>query len=467
MRSQMHRQQMTLAQFISKEALKWCLKGFLIACAISTPLVVYYVKQYVEKQTVGISHAAVKAFRTKILSGNIRFSEEELKSAFQLADDERLVVRTPDLALMHPYNKTEGDWDLLCTIPNQVCWSKSLRLISYLAPIYFDSEQKELYGYLEYVGHPSLDPWLIFSLFMLLGGSFLFISMGLFYRLRRSSEFLSAQIVDWSLHMKNNPRGYFKNSHLPIAELEDFNKTLSHLDGVITQLESDAENRGKNTIIRGLAHDLLKPTSQIQKWFYALKKSIEVNGTNVDQTILNEMQGSLNRLIEYAKVIKALRTDLESVSKIKDEKTDVDSMVLEVTNAFNSDPEMKKRRIRVAAQNSKEQTSLIQMSPENFRRVLENLIKNAVDASSNNAEVKIQSAVRDSKLELQIVDTGLGMNEQTQKQIFDLDFTTKPLSGTGLGLPIVKQICESHGGQISFQSAEGKGTTFNLSFDII
>jgi two-component system sensor histidine kinase HydH len=70
-------------------------------------------------------------------------------------------------------------------------------------------------------------------------------------------------------------------------------------------------------------------------------------------------------------------------------------------------------------------------------------------------------ALKDGRLQFDIADTGEGIPEDLQQQIFDPYFTTKP-KGTGLGLAIVHKIVEAHGGRITVQSKSGQGTRFRI-----
>ena len=67
--------------------------------------------------------------------------------------------------------------------------------------------------------------------------------------------------------------------------------------------------------------------------------------------------------------------------------------------------------------------------------------------------------------EITISDTGIGIPEKDQPNIFTPNFSTKT-SGTGLGLAITKKIIEEHGGSISFTSQVGTGTTFNIQLPL-
>jgi signal transduction histidine kinase len=63
-----------------------------------------------------------------------------------------------------------------------------------------------------------------------------------------------------------------------------------------------------------------------------------------------------------------------------------------------------------------------------------------------------------------IADEGCGIDEGIKAKVFDPDFTTKINKGTGLGLFVVKQLCEEHNGEIIFTSTLNVGTTFEISF---
>ncbi len=96
-----------------------------------------------------------------------------------------------------------------------------------------------------------------------------------------------------------------------------------------------------------------------------------------------------------------------------------------------------------------------------------NLVTNSIDACANvespqnGARVILRSiSKKDCAVEYQVIDNGIGMDEEIKKKIFQRFFSTKGSGGTGLGLMITKKIIEDHGGIIEFQSEEKKGTRF-------
>lgn len=96
-----------------------------------------------------------------------------------------------------------------------------------------------------------------------------------------------------------------------------------------------------------------------------------------------------------------------------------------------------------------------------IEQVFRNLLINALEASYPGQPVLVDARRDDGHVVVQVHDSGLGMDEATQKRIFNPFFTTKS-NGTGLGLSIVHRIVESHGSRIEVHSEPGGGTTFRV-----
>jgi signal transduction histidine kinase len=111
----------------------------------------------------------------------------------------------------------------------------------------------------------------------------------------------------------------------------------------------------------------------------------------------------------------------------------------------------------------------VKIDKHRISQVLTNLIINAIDAMNGKGLIEIRTDLvkkRESRYcRLSIRDTGKGITKQEGSLIFTPYFTTKE-SGTGLGLPIVEQIVNDHGGAIWFNSAEGMGTTFFIDLPV-
>jgi len=106
---------------------------------------------------------------------------------------------------------------------------------------------------------------------------------------------------------------------------------------------------------------------------------------------------------------------------------------------------------------------LVRCVAQELMQVFLNLLLNAAHSTLPMGEIRVETEACGDSVEVRVRDDGEGMSPETSKQIFTPFFTTKPVGeGTGLGLPISKQIVEKHGGTIEVESVYGEGTTFRI-----
>ena len=101
-------------------------------------------------------------------------------------------------------------------------------------------------------------------------------------------------------------------------------------------------------------------------------------------------------------------------------------------------------------------------------RVITNLVKNATQSIPETQKHKVVFVTvfrENNQVKIAVKDNGKGISTQNTSRIFEPKFTTKS-SGMGLGLAIIKNILENYHGTITFESEEGKGTEFLVSFPI-
>lgn len=101
-----------------------------------------------------------------------------------------------------------------------------------------------------------------------------------------------------------------------------------------------------------------------------------------------------------------------------------------------------------------------------LKRVLGNLISNAVQAMPNGGDLSVHAYQYAENVIITVQDTGVGVPEELKDKLFTPLFTTKS-RGQGFGLAVVKRLVESLDGSVSFESAIGKGSTFKICFPII
>ncbi|MDH6306604.1 two-component system, sporulation sensor kinase D [Parabacteroides sp. PF5-5] len=193
------------------------------------------------------------------------------------------------------------------------------------------------------------------------------------------------------------------------------------------------------------AHQLGTPISSLVAWIEYLRTK------DMDPSLLNEMD----------KDVKRLETIADRFSKIG---SNPDPTPVNINLSVLSALDYMKTRISSKVKlytHLTEEPALVLMNESLFAWVIENLVKNAVDAMGGQGEITFQVAIRKKDIQIEIRDTGKGIHKSKFDTIFSPGYTTKA-RGWGLGLSLVKRIIESyHGGKIFVKNSElGKGTTF-------
>jgi signal transduction histidine kinase len=100
--------------------------------------------------------------------------------------------------------------------------------------------------------------------------------------------------------------------------------------------------------------------------------------------------------------------------------------------------------------------------PSQLQQVLINLVKNAIEASDGTPQVTVRiDRVLDGGTLVQVLDRGRGMSEEVMRKALLPFYSTKP-GGTGVGLPLCREIVEAHGGRLRLQSRRGGGTVVSV-----
>lgn len=201
------------------------------------------------------------------------------------------------------------------------------------------------------------------------------------------------------------------------------------------------------------AHQLGTPVSSLKGWLELLKEKKE------DVFIVGEIEKDIDRLQlvtdRFGKIGSSPKT--ESIAPADQVKKVVDYMKGRSSGNVQFD----------IIYNSFARTEVL-LSPTLFDWVIENLIKNALDAIEGKGKISIEFyRTSDRWLSIDIHDTGKGMSKQLQQQIFTPGVTTKR-RGWGIGLSLSKRVIEQyHKGQLYIKQSEpGVGTTFTINLPV-
>jgi len=213
------------------------------------------------------------------------------------------------------------------------------------------------------------------------------------------------------------------------------------------------------TISAGLAHEIKNPLSAIKAFVQLLPKKVENRAfmEKFDVTVPREID-RINQLVED--LLELTRRRIRPMINL-----DVNRLILQVIDLHGEEMEKK----QIAFEDRLDRTiPFIPGDSERLYRAFSNLVINAIQAMPNGGSLTVSSEleVYSSMVKITFKDTGIGMDEETSKNLFNPFFTTKD-KGVGLGMAITHKIIEDHRGTIEVASEKGKGTTFVLGLPVV
>jgi signal transduction histidine kinase len=213
------------------------------------------------------------------------------------------------------------------------------------------------------------------------------------------------------------------------------------------------------TLAAGIAHEIRNPMATIN-----LNTQILLRDLKLDQ----EHQVYMLDIQKEVKKIERIISEILEFSKPKPAhlvETSINDVVQSVHEFIRVQLRKHGVQVHVELQDS---LPPVLIDPAQVSQVLINLVINAMQAMPEGGDLTITTR-RDPKkkrLDLRVIDTGVGIPPENIDKIFDPFFTNKP-EGTGLGLAIARQLLEKNQATIQVESKVGKGTTFSLKFKTV
>jgi len=225
----------------------------------------------------------------------------------------------------------------------------------------------------------------------------------------------------------------------------------------------------KSDFVSMVAHEVRSPLNSI-----GMQLKVILDGLAGDVT--EKQQEILGRASEKIVSLSNLSTDLLDLAKIESglitqekEKLKVDDLLRGLVDFFQEDVQAKNIVLEI--------DDIVDLPPvlanrDNMTEVFSNLISNSIKYSPEGGRITVCAVVEKNHLKISIRDTGFGIPEKDLDRIFDRfyrikDEKTRYITGTGLGLPIVKSIVEAHNGKINVESELGKGSMFYVYLPIL
>jgi hypothetical protein len=181
---------------------------------------------------------------------------------------------------------------------------------------------------------------------------------------------------------------------------------------------------------------------------------------------LKDYQKDFEVILKQTEKVSRITSNILKHSKRQEKKLQKFNLIDSVDESVQIfEPLCRKRGIEITKEYNADE-SKIYGDPNQIHQMLVNLINNGIDAVEKNGEIKISIDNGAGVIILSITDSGKGIGEGELNQIFSPFFTTKSQDkGTGLGLYIVKNICQQNNAEISCESQIGVGTTFSITFN--
>jgi signal transduction histidine kinase len=223
----------------------------------------------------------------------------------------------------------------------------------------------------------------------------------------------------------------------------------------------------KTDMIRIAAHDLRNPLSLVSGYIELLKE---------DRAGLNEDQYSFIEAIDKAqrKMFKII-DDILSLQRVEAagegkqcEEIDLAKLISDLYRGHEARAQQKNQTYELAVP---ETPVTVCVDAAQIREAIDNLINNAIKYTPASGTVKVSLKVANGKAVFNVDDTGLGIPEDQQARLFQPFFRASnakmsQIEGTGLGLHLVKNIIERHGGQMRFHSILGQGSQFGFEIPV-
>jgi nitrogen fixation/metabolism regulation signal transduction histidine kinase len=289
------------------------------------------------------------------------------------------------------------------------------------------------------------------------------LSLFSIYAARRFSQTLSRPIEVLTATMAEVAGGNLQ-AHSAVQARDEIGVLVDSFNRMIDDLRLSREKliaserlAAWREVARQVSHEIKNPLTALQLALFRLQQRSAASGAGNDaavkesfQSIDDELNGLRHLADEFSEFARLPKAELAASNL-----NEVVHMTAQLHEAGGSE------RMQIHLELDPD-LPLRPIDREQIKRLLNNLLKNSLEATPNRrCEVQMITRRQNEKAILEINDNGPGLDAAARAHLFELNFTTKR-EGSGLGLVMVKRIVEEHGGTIEVESEIGKGTRFRI-----
>ncbi len=204
----------------------------------------------------------------------------------------------------------------------------------------------------------------------------------------------------------------------------------------------------------GVAHEINNPLTGVLTFAHVLREK-----PNMDEQDKQDLDLIIHETTRVGEIVTGL-LDFARERPATKTMLDLNLVIRQTIRLVANQPRFKKIRVE---EYLSENLPEVYADRNQLQQVLLNLALNAGEAMPDGGSLVITTMPHGKDVMMKVADTGCGIKREHLSRIFDPFFTTKPVGkGTGLGLSVTYGIIQQHGGVLSVESEEGKGTTFTL-----
>ena len=263
--------------------------------------------------------------------------------------------------------------------------------------------------------------------------------------LQRENEILIKRLEEagWAKEKTN------ESIMLLYQELEEKNEKLRKLDEL------------KSQFVANVSHEIKNPLSVINESLSMLLEGVLGEINQEQKEFLDVGKRNIDRLLRLVMDLLDLSKIESGKMDIKKKKIDIACLVEEVVGTFKVEIDRKQIKFR---QDIPDDLGYVVGDSDKLMQVIINLFSNAMKYTPENGDVCLQLSGDEDEFRFDISDSGAGVPEEYKEKIFDKfeRIIAEKEKGTGLGLPIAKDIVSLHGGKLWVQSRKPKGSTFSF-----
>ena len=255
------------------------------------------------------------------------------------------------------------------------------------------------------------------------------------------------------------------SERLPVVHTGDeLERLATDLNRMIARLEESFLQI--NRFSADASHELRTPLTVLQGELEAIAQK--------GQGLPDDVRDTIGSALEETQRLSKIVASLLAISRLEAGEARVQPVRLDFAELARTTTDQMKllaeeKRISLTSDGS--EPVEIQADPSRLKQVVVNLLDNAIKYTPEGGNVSISVMRRDDHAVLEVADSGLGISADDLPHVFERFYRadkarSRQMGGTGLGLSIVRSICLAHGGQITVNSTEGRGSLFRVELPL-